>query len=41
VGNLAANAIIDGRKKKNSFNTLTDFLINIDPHFLNKKVLEA
>jgi DNA polymerase III subunit alpha len=41
VGNLAANAIIEGRKKKKGFSSITDFLVSIDPHFLNKKVLEA
>lgn len=41
VGIQAANAIIDGRKKVNGFKDITSFLLNVDSHVLNKKVLDA
>ncbi|MDX1957691.1 MAG: DNA polymerase III subunit alpha [Leptospiraceae bacterium] len=41
VGLIAGNAIVDARKKVNSFKTLTEFLSNVDPYVINKKVIEA
>lgn len=41
VGSIAARSIIEAREKKNGFSSLTEFLKSIDPHAINKKVLES
>ncbi len=41
VGSIAANTILDARKKIGGFKTLNDFLSNIETFTVNKKVLEA
>ena len=35
------NSIIESRKKAGGFKTLNDFLLNIDTHSVNKRVIEA
>ncbi|MCE9500880.1 MAG: DNA polymerase III subunit alpha, partial [Leptospira sp.] len=41
VGLLAANNIIESRKRNGGFSSINEFLSNVDQHFSNKKVLEA
>jgi len=41
VGENTVEAIVEERKKNGPFNSLTDFLLRIEPQNLNKKSLEA
>ncbi|HRG47482.1 MAG TPA: DNA polymerase III subunit alpha [Leptospiraceae bacterium] len=41
VGSIAANSIIEARKKAGGFKSLNDFLLNVDTHSVNKRVIEA